>query len=250
MALLTNFTGSPIANVSLSAAAPRIPVRINYDFFFNRDTVRNALDKATHQALVKGGLAVMQIARRSIKRRGLANEKLQKLRKGSEGVRTFELLERERTSGDKKRARWANKVITEIRTKTPSVAPNPPFTHLGNLRDKPGIVFAWDPISTSVVIGQSARGISWLASLHEFGGTEEQQAWAFVPPKSRPWKFGILGWWRVGNRPRVVSRWEPTQMRRTAPYPARPYMRPAIDRAVATRDILKPFANRFRIGGL
>jgi len=66
--------GGSVLGVSFNM--PGIPAGISTDYFFDRAAVRNALKPAVHKALVRGGLAVMQIARRSIKRQGMAQPEL------------------------------------------------------------------------------------------------------------------------------------------------------------------------------
>lgn len=228
----------------LSLRTPGIPTRINFRYFFDRKAVKDALDEATYWGLYRSGSIVMQLARRSIKKMGMAKPKLKAMR-DNPGVSLRELL-KNNDIPDRTKSKIRERLF-EIQTKPPSMAGFPPHTHTGVFRRD--IVYAYDPTAQSVVVGQFMVGGAWLAALHEFGGTQTMQAWAFIPKYPRSYTKGILGYWRVGKRPKKVSRWEPTKFRETFAYPARPYMRPAMLEAVATRDIVKAFEGRFRIGG-
>jgi hypothetical protein len=249
MGALIPSTAGGIPGVSLSFQAPRIPVSISYKYFFDRQLVKNTLQKAVHAALYKSGSIVMQTARRSIKRRGMARPKLKVMRENPDAS-LRDLIAMSEASGRRRDANQLRIRLRQIVAKDKSLPGSPPHTHKGNLRDKPGIVYAFDPTSESVVVGQGSPSIAWLASLHEFGGRETMQGWAWLPRWKRSYRAGIIGYWRVGTTPKNSSRWAQTKFRETFAYPARPYMRPAIARAIATRDIVKQFENKFRVGGV
>lgn len=223
-----------------------IPTRINYEYFFDRSRVINAMDAATRRSLQKAGSVVFQIARRSIKRKGLAHPTLVKARKEYAGMGVRDIIAAAETGGRKRLASSLKRRMLEIRAKAPSAPGTPPHTHLGNLRDKPGIVYAYDPTTESVVVGQSEPTIAWLAALHEYGGQEDMVGWAWIPRWKGSYRAGIIGYWRVGRQPRKRDRWEQTSFRKTVDYPARPYMRPAFAKAVATNRIPEQFRNSFR----
>lgn len=233
----------------ISSAFPGISAGINYDYFFDRAVVKNTLKKMTHKALYRGGSVVMQLARRSIKRMGMAKPKLKVMTENpNQSIR--DLIGMSEASGNRRQANQLRRRLMEIQAKAPSAPGTPPHTHRGNLRDKPGIVFAFDPISESVVVGQGSPSAAWLASLHEFGGREQMQGWAWIPRWPRSYRTGIIGYWRVGREPKRADRWERTSFFETVPYPERPYMRPAMRNAIASGRIAKEFANRFKVGGL
>lgn len=246
MALLPSMSGG-IPGVSLGAQI-RIPSGINYEYFFDRARVINAMDKAKRAALYKAGSVVMQIARRSIKRMGMAKPKLRVMTENPE-MSIRDLIGMSEASGNRRNANALRQRLLEIRAKAPSAPGTPPHTHRGNLRDKPGIVYAWDPGSESVVVGQGSPSAAWLASLHEFGGTEQMVGWAWIPKWPRSYRAGIIGYWRVGRSPKNLKRWEQTRFRETMPYPARPYIRPAFAKAIDSGRIASEFRNRFRVGG-
>lgn len=242
MALLPA-SGGLGAGLSLGGGAP-IPMRVDFRFFFDRPKVQNALSRMEHKALYKAGSVVMQLARRSITKKGMAKPKL-KVQKENPNVTMRELIGREPPNS--RNRRQLMKRLLEIQAKPASQPGTPPHTHTGIFRRD--IVYAFDSGSSSVVIGQFMQGGAWLASLHEFGGTEQLQGWAWVPRWSGSYRAGIIGYWRTGRRPRNTSRWAQTSFRKTAVYPARPYMRPAMDRAIASGRIAEQFRNRFKVGG-
>lgn len=233
---------------SIKPAGP-MPVRISFDFFFDRPAVQNALDKATHRGLYKSGSVVMQIARRSIKKMGMAKPKLA-VQKNFPGASLRDLLRFSDKMVSKAAKNKIRERIFEIKRRDASPIGTPPHTHLGTLRKS--IVFAYDPSSQSVVVGGFMDGIPRIVSLHEFGGMQTMQAWAWIPDNKANNYRGIIGWWALGRRPRLQpSRWQEMgpQWRETFNYPARPYMRPAMFEAIRRNDIVRQFADRMRIGG-
>lgn len=231
---------------SIQPAGP-MPVRISFDFFFDRPAVQNALNKATHRGLYKSGSVVMQIARRSIKKMGMAKPKLAVMRQHPD----LTLRQLHNMKGVTKRTQQKiQERIFEIKYRPPSQAGTPPHTHLGTLRNS--IVFAYDPSSQSVVVGGFMDGIPRIVSLHEFGGMQTMQAWSWVPDNNGRNYRGLIGWWPLGRRPRLrANRWQEmgAQWRETFDYPARPYMRPAMFEAIRRNDIVRQFADRMRLGG-
>lgn len=236
--------GGLSGGISLRGIDLGIPGRINVEFFFDRQRTKNALDKATHKALYRSGSIVMQIARRSIKKMGMAKPKL-KVMKDHPDASLRDLLRDDRIPERSKRK--VSERLFEIQTRPPSQAGSPPHTHKGTFRRD--IVYAYDPASESVVIGQFMDGGAWLAALHEFGGSMQMRAWAWLPRWPRSYTRGILAYYRMGSGPKRKDRWEPTKFTETFNYPARPYMRPAIRQAIASRDVVKQFENRFSVGG-
>ena len=239
--------GGSVLGVSFNM--PGIPAGISTDYFFDRAAVRNALKPAVHKALVRGGLAVMQIARRSITRQGMARPEL-KVMSENKNVSLANLVTMSDAAGNKRQANKLRERIRQIRAKDASPAGSPPNTHRGNLRDRPGIVCAWDSTSESVVIGPMRvdNQMTRIAYLHEFGGSQRMRAWMWVP-KYRGSYTPIVRQMPVGKRPARSDRWAVTDTVGTFVYPRRPYMWPAIDRAISSGRIAKEFANRFKVGG-
>jgi hypothetical protein len=233
----------------ISLNFPGITAGIDYNYFFDRAAIKSAMSKTTHKALYRAGSVVMQIARRSIKRMGMAKPRLKVMTENpDQSIR--DLIGMSEASGNRRQANQLRRRLLEIQAKAPSAPGTPPHTHRGNLRDKPGIVYAFDPTSESVVVGQGSPSAAWLASLHEFGGRETMQGWAWIPRWPRSYRNGIIGYWRIGREPKRKDRWERTRFQETFPYHERPYMRPAMRQAIDSGRIAKEFANRFKVGGL
>lgn len=228
---------------------PGIPCTIDYRYFFDRALVKNTLTRAKHKALYKAGSVVFQIARRSIKRMGMAKPRVRVMRENPDST-IRELIYRSEASGQRRQANQLRKRLVEIQARSQSDPGTPPHTHKGNLRDKPGIVYAYDANSESVVVGQGSPSAAWLASLHEFGGTEQMRGWAWIPRWKGSYRAGIIGYWRVGRSPKREDRWAATSFYRATRYPERPYMRPAMKAAIQSGRIAKEFANRFKVGGV
>jgi hypothetical protein len=138
--------------------------------------------------------------------------------------------------------------LQEIRFRPPSRAGTPPHTHTGAFRN--AITYAYDPSSESVVIGGFMQGINRIVSLHEFGGSQNMQAWAWIQPSGWRNNSGIIGWFAVGRRPRS-GKWQQMggQWMRSFDYPARPYMEPAMKEGIRRGRIPKSFGNSVSMSG-
>lgn len=120
----------------------RILVRINVDWFFDRDRVQRLIDRNTAKGLNRTGKIVRDQIRKGIRRMGAA--------------RTRQLTS----------ARGRERQAEEARLRPPSAPGTPPNTHTGFFRQN--VAYAFDPFRRSVVIG--ALRAHWLYDLHEFGG--------------------------------------------------------------------------------
>jgi phage gpG-like protein len=219
-----------------------IPMRINFDFFFDRASVQAALDRATYRGLYRAGSVLMQISRRSIKKMGMAKPKLAVMRANPDATLRQLLMRKDINK------RTKNKIadrLFEIRFKPPSAPGTPPHTHAGTLRRS--ITYQYDPSTESVVVGAFMDGAPYIAALHEHGGTQRMAAWAWIPKYERGYK-GILSWYRVGKGPRSQANWQITSFRETFQYPQRAFMFPAMMEAVRRGRIPKEFEGRFRVG--
>jgi len=221
---------------------PSIPVRINVDFFFDRGSVQKALDRAIYRSLYSAGSVVMQISRRSIKKMGLAKPQLKVMRVNS-GATLRQLLAR--SDINERTKRKIRERIYEIQDREPSQPGTPPHTHFGTLRRS--ITYQYDPATESVVVGAFMDGAPYIAALHEHGGTQQMQAWAWIPRYDRGYK-GIISWYRVGKGPKNKNNWALTSFRKTFPYPQRAFMFPAMLEGIARGRIAKEFEGRFRSG--
>jgi hypothetical protein len=220
-----------------------IPMRINFDFFFDRGSVQKALDRAIYWGLYRTGSVVMQISRRSIIKKGLARPQL-KVMQGVAPGSLRQLLAR--TDINERTKRKIRERIYEIKFRPPSLAGTPPHTHFGTLRRS--ITYQYDPSTESVVIGAFMDGAPYIASLHEHGGTQRMAAWAWIPRYERGYK-GIISWYRVGKGPKNRQNWELTSsFRKSFPYPQRAFMFPAMLEGIRRGRIPKEFEGRFRVG--
>jgi hypothetical protein len=221
----------------------KIPMRINFDFFFDRGSVQKALDRAIYWGLYRTGSVVMQISRRSIIKMGLAKPQL-KVMRSNPNASLRELLSR--TNINERTKRKIRERIFEIKFRPPSQAGTPPHTHFGTLRRS--ITYQYDPSTESVVVGAFMDGAPYIASLHEHGGTQRMAAWAWIPKYDRGYK-GIISWYRIGKGPRNTRNWELTSsFRKTFVYPQRAFMFPAMLEGVRRGRIAKEFEGRFRSG--
>lgn len=87
--------------------------------------------------------------------------------------------------------------------------------------------------------------------LHEFGGTVPMKTWVFVPQiktKRGGMKSPILLRLPAGKMPSDQSRWRPMRAfeHKSTVYPARPFMKPAMEFCVANGSIAKAFKGSFR----
>lgn len=226
-----------------SITPARVPVKIDFDFFFDKAGVAANLSAVKRKGLNRAGFAVMQIARRSIKKMGMARPKL-KVSKENPGRDLRSLASDLSLTGKRRDYVTAEKLLQkawEIRFKPASRAGDPPHTHTGILRRS--ITFAYAPNTESVVVGGFMDGIQHIVSLHEHGGQQQMQAWTWISSNSRKYS-GIIGWWAVGRQPhRRPNRWQQmgSQWVRSFQYPARPYMRPALIEGIRRGRIEKSF---------
>jgi len=235
-----------------SLTPARVEVRIKFSMFFDRAGVASGISKAKKAGLYKSGSVVMQIARRSIQKKGMARPKLAVMKQHPK-MPLSSIVDAYGRSSKISRMLIADKIqqrINEMKSRDPSPAESPPFTHTGALRNS--ITYAYDPSSESVVIGGFMPGIARIVSLHEHGGTQTMQAWAWIPRKTDRLAAGIIGWWALGRKPRLrKGRWEKmgSQWIRDFTYPKRPYMAPALKEAITKGRIPKSFGNSVSMSG-
>lgn len=163
-------------------------------WFLTSAKVEAIIGRARAKALGHQGGLVRKIAQQSIKRKGTARK------------------EPKTTKAKERRLQEARR--------TPASPPGtPPFTHTGFLRND--IQYAFDQASRFVAVGPYRS--PWMNELHEFGGglpmTQYRRG-----PNMRPF------WYRTAGRAR--RQWQETGNRKTFRYPARPFMAPALRKAV------------------
>lgn len=238
----------PIGGNPFSAALgggfniPSVSLRVSTSMFFDRDAVKSALSTMEYRALSRGSLRIKDYARRSIRKMGAAIPKL-KVMKDNPGVALRQLAARPGTSPRAQRAIQTR--VMEIQTKPPSRPGTPPHTHVPHshmLGFRRNLWNYFDAQTRSAVVGPSKKG-KMLPYLHEFGGTQTVSLWVY---RNRyPGGPIITRTGAVGSRPVNTSLWQATSQRRVVTYPERPYMHPALMRAVRNGDLAKAFGGQF-----
>lgn len=210
-----------------------LPTFIHTDMFFDRATVRNALDRMEYKALTKASLLVRRNAQKSIRKMGMAKPQL-KEQAAYPGMQLSEIA-RQPGLTERRRTVVLNR-IREIQAKPPSLPNTPPHTHtpykdhrsafLGFRRN---LYNAYDGGTHSAVVGPSKKGQMWtIPKLHEFGGTQQLRAWVFRPQYPRYGKPIVM--WMPAQKS-LPGNWVPTGAKRNGIYPPRPYMRPALEKS-------------------
>jgi len=142
---------------TMGVARPRIQgggvlIEGSLAWFFDCPNVQRAIEKRQLKFLRNWGGRVRRVARSSVKRKGAARRPPK--RKYKVGTQTWTRAYR----------RWRQ----EVQEQPASPAGTPPYTHSGLL--KTAILFAFDPLRKSVVVGPSEHIIASIGALHEYGG--------------------------------------------------------------------------------
>lgn len=234
---------------------PSLPTHISVNMFFDRAAVKSALSNMEYKGLTRSSLLVRRTAQKSIIKMGLAKPPLRvmqqnpgmslaamaalpsassyraDLRRDSRGRFLKGSGKKQFVSGvitERDRAKVIER-LREIKTRPPSAPGSPPHTHVpfGHMLGfRRNLYNAYDKGSHSAVVGPSKKGAAWtIPQLHEFGGSKTMRAWVWRP-RWEPYKKPIVQW--VGQGEKAGAGWLPTSQRKTARYPARPYMAPAL----------------------
>lgn len=205
---------------------PSLPTHIKVDMFFDRASVKSALSKMEYKGLTRSSLLVRRTAQKSIRKMGLAKPQT-KAMKANPGM-SLDTILRTQKLGKRTQASLIER-IREIKTRPPSAPRTPPHTHVpfGHMLGfRRNLYNAYDKGTHSAVVGPSKKGAAWtIPQLHEFGGSKTLRAWVWRP-RWEPYKKPIVKW--VGQGENAGAGWLPTSQRKTARYPARPYMAPAL----------------------
>lgn len=223
---------------------PGVSMRFSTSMFFDRDAVKSALSTMEYKALTKGSMRIKDYARRSIRKQGLARPRLQ-IMKDNPGVSLTAL--RDRTGTSPRTRRSLDQRIMQIQTRPPSPPGEPPHTHVPfahMLGFRRNLYNFFDAQTRSAVVGPSKKG-KMLPYLHEFGGTQTVSVW--VHRNRYPGGPIITRTGAVGSRPINTTMWQATSQRRTVRYPERPFMHPAMLRAIANGDLAKAFGGQFSV---
>lgn len=223
---------------------PNIPTHISVNMFFDRPAVKSALSNMEYKGLTRSSLLVRRTAQKSIRKMGLAKPPL-KVMKANPGMGLDTIL---RTQNMTKRTQATLiERIQEIKTRPPSSPGSPPHTHVpfGHMLGfRRNLYNAYDKGTHSAVVGPSKKGANWtIPQLHEFGGSKTLRAWVWRP-RWQPYKKPIVQWVPQGENP--GGDWMPTSGRKTARYPKRPFMAPAL--AQSRPQFAKFFQGAFSAG--
>jgi hypothetical protein len=167
--------------------------------------VLREVDRAKRRVLYQQGGYLRRVARNSIKKVGKS-----RLKKGEELA-----------VGEGASRRHRN-ILEEAKRQPGSPPGEPPYTHTGHLRGD--IVFAVDLAAESVAIG--AHKFPWLNELLEHGGSTQRQVWLHRPSR----KTFLFHRGPGGNRSGRSAAWKFLRTI-TVNYPARPFMRAALDKS-------------------
>lgn len=223
---------------------PSISMRVSTSMFFDRAAVKSALSAMEFKALSKGSMRIKDYAKRSIRKMGAGRPPLRIMR-DNPGVGLAALAARPTTGPRTRRTLEAR--IMEIQTRPPSPPGTPPHTHVPYshmLGFRRNLWNYYDAQTQSAVVGPSRKG-KMLPFLHEFGGTQTLAVWVF---RNRyPGGPVITRTGGIGDRPTNSALWQVSSQRRVVRYPERPFMFPAMMRAVTNGDLAKAFGGQFSV---
>lgn len=234
--------GSGFSNLAKSATG-QFRVSITKHGFFDRQAIKDALKYMNMHALSRASLQVRRYAQKSIKKRGAARA-LSKIEILHENTPLSKLVEMPglapRTKG------MLIKKLRELKERGGSKPGTPPFTHVDGghmLGFRRNIYNAWDSSSQSAVAGPMMRGeVPTLPALHEFGLQKTLRAYLYqgrTPSKSPMIRYF------PEEQPPKSRLWLRMKRRKRVGYPKRPFMRPALVRAIQKGDIARHFRNSF-----
>jgi hypothetical protein len=220
----------------------RVDIIVRTHMFFDRQAVKDALRYMNYHGLWRASVAVRRIAQKSIKQKGLAKP-LPKIATLNQGVPLNTLINSPAISSRAKGA--LIKRIQEIQNPKGSPAGTPPFTHVPGghmLGFRRNLYNAFDSNTQSAVIGPSKKGKQWsIPGLHEFGGVKRLRAWMY---RSKWMKEPLVKWFPEEEAPES-SLWVPMKKTRAMHYPKRPFMNPALKKAIQSGKVAAAFRNSF-----
>jgi hypothetical protein len=228
---------------------PSVALRASTSAFFDRGAVQAAMSEMDLKALSKASMAVRDRARRIIKKKGVARVPF-KLQERYPGAGPTALHQMGVLS-----KRMRDTIIRELQFPPASPPGTPPHTHtpysghqasfLGFRRN---LWNYYDRQTHSAVAGPSKKG-KMLPFLHEFGGTVRLRTWVYIPQiktKAGGMRRPIMMKLPTGQRPTNQTHWRPMSQQTVTVYPARPFMKPAMDFCVANGSIARAFRGSFR----
>lgn len=223
-------------------ATGRVDVIVRTNMFFDRAAVKDALRYMNFFGLSRGSLAIRRIAQKSIKQRGHARPPT-KIENLNSAVPLSQLAD---MPGLPPRTKGALiRKLRQIQTRSPSAAGTPPFTHVPSshmLGFRRNLYNAFDSNTQSAVVGPSQKGEQWrIPELHEHGGNRTLQGWMY---QSKNFTVPLVRFLPEGETPGSPL-WKRMKRRKERRYPARPFMRPALKKAIQTGKIAAAFKNSF-----
>lgn len=236
---------------------PGVGMRVSVNNFFDRDAVKSALSAMDLKALSKASMIVRDTAKRSIKKKGMARLP-RKVTSTYPGVSARALRDRKIISN--RLYKLIDSEVTKMRfgvIQPPPSSPvgTPPYTHTpysghqsSYLGFRRNLWNFYDHQTHTAVAGPSRKG-RMIPYLHEFGGRASLQSWVFIPQnetKSGGMKNPIIMKLPAGQEPRHSERWMPIGNRRSAAYPARPFMAPAMNKCIGNGSLARAFQGTFR----
>lgn len=181
--------------------------------FFDRPLVMRSMDAASRSALSRAGGYVRKTARNSMRPSAVPRRQPGGRRyvRDADGQIVYD-----------RRFVWRKVEGGLIRYPAPSKPGEPPNRHSNPLLHR-FTFYAFDPASRSVVVGPSRLGRSTAPEVLEYGGSAVSETPVF-DPKKKTWR----------------------RARRRVYVPARPFMRPALARAIAAGVVPGYYRNAMR----
>lgn len=223
---------------------PGLLVRVTPSMFFDRREIQTALSVCQREGLLRATSRIREYAVQSIRRMGMAKPPM-RIMTLHPGISPGQLASIPNLNGRTRRALIQR--AWEIRTRPPSAPGSPPHTHVPHshmLGFRRNLYYGYDRVRHVGVAGPDARGDSpTLPGLHEFGGRRRLRLYALQ--LQYPRAIPIVKWFPEDE---VVfsHRWVDTGVHRTVVYPARPFMRPALEKAIRRGDVARALRGTFR----
>jgi hypothetical protein len=233
----------------MTTSIPSIGMRVSIESFFDRKAVKDAMSEMDLAAMSKASMLIKDRAKRIIKKRGMARLplKVQGRFPGSGISSLISMGVVSKRSGDT--------IVREVQTPKSSPPGSPPYTHTpyaghfaSYLGFRRNLWNFYDKQTHSAVVGPSKKG-KMIPYLHEFGGILRMRTWVYIPQiknKRGGMRKPITMKLPTGKRPHNQTHWRPMSLQTVSVYPARPFMKPAMDFCVANGSIAKAFAGKFR----
>jgi hypothetical protein len=249
MASLVKHITPRLPGISAPGRIPGLRMHVELSMFFDRGEVMAAVSAGKRKALVKAALKVRTYAKKSIQKKGNAKRPLRMQVKIAELfnlTRPYSISElyKRREALTRRELAVVTSRFMEAAGKRQSGSPpgTPPYTHVPSshqLGFRTNIYFGYDAARGSVVVGPRALGNDPLiGALHEHGGTRELVLYALMA-KGRP--VPVYEWFSTYAKPRPRM-WKSAGVTKLAKFPPRPFMRPALEKAVAAGDLAKAFS--------